>query len=232
MRVEEHLWMKNLFPQHAMALAVLAVSVFASAQSTELPDSWSVLTKITHKRTYCIETRDRRCRLGKITEITPDHLTANLYTSTLGASARVTFPRADVLRVTAGLATYYSGRSSWSDVIVLRVAGRARLKIVTRVGKTYNVKPPYSVSDEGMTLHASGKLMAIPKGEIARIYYVVARPLTDFGEYAIGELGPMIVFDPDWYVYSLHLERYVSVLLYDASGLEDDSPAECLRPGH
>jgi len=52
--------------------------------------------------------------------------------------------------------------------------------------------------------------------------------LTDFGEYSLDELGPMIIFDPDWYVYGLHLERYVSVLLYDATDPEDNSPAQCV----
>lgn len=39
--------------------------------------------------------------------------------------------------------------------------------IVTSTGKTYEVKPPYTVSDEGITLYASGKSTKIPKSEIA-----------------------------------------------------------------
>ena len=107
--------------------------------------------------------------------------------------------------------------------------GRERLKIVTTVGKIYEAKPPYTVSDDGITLQISGKSMNISKSEIAQVYGVVAKPLTDFGEYSLDELGPMVIFDPDWYVHGLHLEQYVSVLFYRADDPEDNSPAQCAQ---
>ena len=55
------------------------------------------------------------------------------------------------------------------------------------------------------------------------VYHVVPKPLTDLGEYSLDGLGPMIIFDPDWYIYNFHLEPYVSVLLYEASEPEDNS---------
>jgi hypothetical protein len=216
--------MKILSACRILSLTVAATSIFSWAKSTDQADPWSVLSGITHKRSYTIETRDHRCFRGKITRVTTDHLA--LLDSSHSPDA-VIFLRADVWRVVSGRVMYYSGRSSWSDVSSLRVRGRGRLKIVTRIGKTYNVKPPYTVSDEGITLNASGKSANIPKSEIAQVYDIVVRPLTDFGDYSLGELGPMVVFDPDWYVRSLHLEQHVEVLLYNATEPEDDSPVQC-----
>jgi len=218
--------------RHILAFTVLATSVFASAKYPGQADSWLVLSKITHKRSYIIETRDRKCTSGMITGVTPDRLTAKVYkhkpTSNSFLPETVTFSRADVLRVASGRWVYYSGRSSWSDVSSIRVEGRERLKIVTTVGKTYGAKPPYTVSDDGITLQTSGKSTKISKSEIAQVYDLVVNPLTDFGEYSLDELGPMVIFDPDWYVYGLHLEHYIPVLLYSASEPEDDSAAQCV----
>jgi len=213
-----------------LTFTVLATSIFSSAKSPDQVEPWLVLNKITHKRSYEIETRDRKCTWATITEVTPDHLTAKVHPLNSSRSLdTVIFPRADILRVTSGPVVYYSGRSSWSDVSSLRARGRERLKIITTVGKSYKVKPPYTVSDEGITLHTSGESTKVSKSEIAQVYDVVAKPLTDFGEYSVDELGPMIIFDPDWVVYRLHLEQYVSVLLYNAGDPEDNSPAQCVE---
>src|ERR1700675_3401637 len=220
--------MKTLSARRILAFAVLATPIFSSAKSTDQADAWLVLNQITHKRSYTIETRDRKCVLGTITGATNDRLTAKAYNRNSSSQETVIFSRADVLRVAAGGRAYYSGRSSWSDVSSIRVVGRERLKIVTTVGKTYEVKPPYTVSDEGITLQTSGRSTKISKSEIAQVYDIVVKPLTDFGEYSLNELGPMIIFDPDWYVYGLHLEHYVPVLLYNSSDPEDSSPAQCI----
>jgi hypothetical protein len=211
-----------------LAFTVLATSISSSAKSPDQPEPWLILNKITHKRSYKIETRDRKCVWGTITSITTDHLTAKVSSNLSYSPNTVIFPRVDVLRVWTGRIVYYSGRSSWSDVSSLRMKGRERLKVVTAVGKTYEVKPPYTVSDEGITLNTSGKSTMISKGEIAQVYDIVVKPLTDRGEYLADELGPMIIFDPDLYVYALHLEQYVSVLLYNASDPEDNSPVQCV----
>jgi hypothetical protein len=212
---------------HMAAVVVLAASTSSSAKSPDQAYSWSVLGKITHKRHYAIETRDRKCTWGTITAVSPDHLSAKVYDPNSHASGTVTFSRADILRVAVGRWVYYSGRSSWSDVGSVRLEGRERLKIVTMVGETYEAKQPYTVSDDGITLQISGKSMKIAKSEIKQVYGIAIKPLTDTGEYLQEELGPMIIFDPDLYVYGLHLEQYVPVLLYDVSNPEDNSPAQC-----
>ena len=212
-----------------LALTVFASSIFVLAKSPDQADPWLVLNKITHKRSYEIETRDRKCVSATIAEVTTDRLTAKVDTSNSSATPdTVIFQRADVLRVASGRRVYYSGRSSWSDVSSLHVKGRERLRIITTAGKTYRVKPPYTVSDDGITLYASGgEATKLSKSKIAQVYDVVVKPLTGTGEYLEEELGPMIIFDPDLYVYGLHLEQYVSVLLYNASDREDNSPAPC-----
>jgi hypothetical protein len=212
-----------------LACTVLAVQILSLAKSPDQGDPWLVLNKITHKRSYTIETRDRKCAWAEITEVTADRVAAKAYApSSTSTPEIVMFPRADVLRVALGRIVYYSGRSSWSDVSSLRAEGRERLKIITKAGKTYKVKPDYAVSGEGITLNPAGKPTKISKSEIAQVYELVAKPLTATGEYLAEELGPMIIFDPDWYVWRLHLEQYVPVLLYNASEPEDNSPAQCL----
>jgi hypothetical protein len=214
-----------------LAFTVVATSLFASAKSPDQHDSWSVLGQITHKRSYEIETRDRKCVWGTITRVAVDGLAVKVYTPNSSGSAHTVmfhmFPRADVLRVRSG-PIYYSGRSSWADVSSVQVKARERLKIVTSAGKTYPVKQPYTVSDDGITLDLSGKSTKLSKREIAQVYYLVPKPLTDFGDYSMDELGPMIIFDPDWYIWGLHLERHVSVLLYTAGDPEDNSSSQCM----
>jgi hypothetical protein len=220
--------MKIPSARHILAFTALATTISSSAKSPSQPDPWLVLGKITHERSYTIETRDRKCTWGTIFELTTEHLTAKVYNRTSPDSPdTVTFHRADVLRVASGRWVYYSGRSSWSDVSSIRLEGRERLKIITKVGKTYEAKPPYTVSDDGITLHTSGRPTKISKSEIAQVYDIVIKPLTNTGEYLEEELGPMIIFDPDLYVYGLHLEQYVPVLLYTADDPEDNSAAEC-----
>jgi hypothetical protein len=220
-----------------LAFALLASSVESAGKSADQPDPWSVLNKITHRRIYRIETRDGKCVRGRIIEATADHLRAEVYAPNSHSPNPTTtaiFSRAKVLSV-AGWYVYYSGRSSWLDVRYLslvrrmRERGRERLKVVTKTGKVYQLKPPYDVSDEEITVGDSRKPTELSKSEIALVYHIVPKPLTDSGEYAWQELGPLIVFDPDLWVYGLHLEQYVQVLLYNAADPEDDSPAECLR---
>jgi hypothetical protein len=211
-----------------LALIALATSIAAWAKSPDQADPWLVLNRITHKRGYTIETRDHRCVRVTITKVANDRLTAGVYSSRPFRSGTVIFPRADVLRVTVGHLAYYSGRSSWSDVSSLRARRRERLKIVMKDGKVFEVKQPYTVSDEGIAMQLSGKSMNVSKMEIAQIYDIAVKPLSDFREYSLGELGPLVIFDPDWYVRSLHLEQYVPVLLYDAGAPEDNSLTQCV----
>jgi len=100
-----------------VAIIVLANPISFSAKSPDQADSWLMPRKITHKRNYMIETRDRKCTWGTITELTTEHLTAKVYNRNSPDSPdTVTFHRADVLRVASGRWVYYSGRGSWSDV--------------------------------------------------------------------------------------------------------------------
>ena len=48
------------FRPRILAFAVLATSIFSSAKSPDQADSRLVLNKITHKRSYTIEIRDRK----------------------------------------------------------------------------------------------------------------------------------------------------------------------------
>jgi hypothetical protein len=221
---------KTSFICFILVLAFLSIAIPSSAKSPVHGDPWGVLDKITHKRDYTIETRDHKCVMGRITRVAADRLTAEIYkwnSSGLAHLDTVIFPRADVLRVISGRAVYYSGRSSWLDVSLIRAKGRERLELVTTVGRIYEVKPPYAVSDHGITLSTSGKSTEILKSEIVRVYKLTLKPFTANCEYLAQELGPMVIFDPDLYVWGLHLEGYVPVLLYNSVDPEDNSSAQC-----
>lgn len=214
-----------------VALATFGIPTRSQAKSSKEEDPWLLLNKITHKRTYTIETRDGQCVWGTIKTVTPDRLTAKV-NSLYGTSDAVmrTFIRNDVLHIGGSVyqvRLYYSGRSSWSDSAAFHAFGREGLKIVAESGETYDVKPPYIVSDDGIATTALGKHVNFPKKDIARIYAVVTKPVTDRQGYLLEELGPMIIFDPYFYEYKFHLEQYISVLLYDASQPEDDSTGPC-----
>src|ERR1039457_6112935 len=132
--------MKSPTAYGILASTLLATSIFSLAKSPDPTEPWLVLSKITRKRSYQIETRDRKCVQGTITGVTTDRLPAQVYSNLSGSSDTVIFSRADVLRVAAGRIVYFSGRSSWADVRALDIKGRERLKIVTTAGKTYTVK--------------------------------------------------------------------------------------------
>ena len=135
-------------------------------------------------------------------------------------------PRGCFARVSSGRVVYYSGRSSWLDVSSHRRPGAVGDRYKGR--QKLQSEAPYEVSDQGITLQSSEESTKISKSEIAQVYDVVVKPLTANGEYLAEELGPMIIFDPDLYVYALHLEHYVPVLLYNSSDPEDDFPIQCV----
>lgn len=137
--------MRTSFVWATLTFALASTSVHSSPKSLEHGEAWWVLDRITHKRDYTIETRDHKCVTGVITKVTADRLTAKVYSwssSGLAHVDRVSFPRADVLRVASGRILYYSGRSSWSDVSSPRLYGRERLELVTTVGTIYEVQSP------------------------------------------------------------------------------------------
>lgn len=214
-----------------VVLATLTVPTFPQPKTPRKEDPWLLLNKITHKRTYRIETVDDRCFAGTITSVGPNRLAAKVVPHDPNDPVMRTFERSDVVHVGVGWTTrkqlYYSGRSSWADVGIVRIGSRECLRINMKSGERYDVKPPYTVSDNSIAATLSGKRLSIPKQDIARVYGVFEKPVTDILEYDLDELGPFIVFDPYFYEYTFHLERYIPVLLYDVEKPEDNSPTAC-----
>ena len=174
------------------ALAILAAPAISQAELPKKEDPWLLLNKITHKRTYSIETRDGQCVWARIKAVTPDRLTAKVH-PTWSSPLLKTFNRNDIVHVgvdwaTGGAKLYYSGRSSWIDVALLRTSSRERLNIVTKSGKTYDLKRPYTVADDGIATTSPEKQVNILKKDIARIYGIVEKPLTDMQDYDLDEL--------------------------------------------
>lgn len=136
-------------------------------------------------------------------------------------------PRSEVLRVSGGDSIYYSGRSSWQDVHDVTVKWRDSLRLIEKDGTVHEVRAPFTVLTDAIEYRKSGKSVRIEKSHVAKAFFVAMKPRTAAGDYALEELGPMTVFDPDAWQYWLHLEQYVSVLLYDATKPEDNSPLKC-----
>jgi hypothetical protein len=220
--------MKTGFASCYLMFVLLFAPTLSRAQSSTQANSWSVLNKITHKRNYQIQTRDLKCTLAVITEVAADHIVITQY-RLKSPSHTITVAQENVLRVLVGRKVYYSGRSSWSDVSTIRPERRESLRIVTTGGKTYKVKPPYTVDSFSIEFNKDGKTTKISKSEVAQVYVTVVKPLTDHGEYLWYELGPLIIFDPDFYAWNFHLEQYATVLLYDAKVPEDNSPVQCAK---
>jgi hypothetical protein len=207
-------------------IALLTTSSSVFGQSAVPPDSWSLLRRITHDRTYVIQTRDLKCHVQKITKLTDDGLTVTdfqRYSTTEGMEV----PRSEVLRVSGGESIYYSGRSSWQDVHDVTVKWRDSLRFIEKDGTVHHVRAPFVVSGDAIEFQKSGKSVRIEKSHIAKVFFVAMKPRTAAEDYALDELGPMIVFDPDAWQYWLRLEPYVPVLLYDATKPEDNSPLKC-----
>jgi hypothetical protein len=129
--------------------------------------------------------------------------------------------RADVLSVTDARwpIPVYSGRSSWADV---KASGGGRLVIVTKGGKRQEWDDA-AISDDSISL--KGKMLA--KADVATISYLRFRPLTDSEEYVHHENVDFLA--PRLWFRGLMLGK-ISVKLYDASMVEDNSDVGCVAP--
>jgi hypothetical protein len=191
-------------------------------------DQWQALAKIDHNATCTFVDRNHSCVDGKIGRIDDQSVTIKHH-----ADPETTIERTNLLRVTSGGwagGVIYSGRSSWLDIV--RISGRRfhpEITVVMKSGEAHEGKL-LSASDSALVVERSRKQLNILKDEVSTVSYVRAKPLSDSAEYADDELAWMKIFDPQLWPHLMHLQGRLSILLYDVSVPEDNSPIVC-KPG-
>jgi len=214
----------SITPRLAALLMVLSGPISAQNSSNPMPrdDSWANLKHITHRRSYLVVDRELNCAYGTITGVTSGSLTLK----TDSTSTRITIERPKILRIMegpTGEATVYSGKSSWSEIKTL--SPQVQVQIVTKQGDQRTGKL-FTANDMGMSILLSGKQVEFVKGELARVYVVRNKPLSDGAEFASRELFDGFVF-PELWPYILKLPPKISVLIYDSSLPEDNGSTRC-----
>lgn len=200
---------------------ILAVSILLPAltRAADIEDGWRNLKRVTRDRLYAVVLHDGHCAKGFL-------VSANDQVIVVRDSAKdVVIKRADALRVSddnlhAGAHdTVFSGRSSWSDVMAADPKGPGYLHISMKGGEELKWSKP-TVSDGSLSFE--GRKVA--KTEVRYVSYVRLKPLTRSEQYVSHEnvdwLAPRL-----WFNY-LMLGK-ISVLLYNAELVEDNSPAGC-----
>jgi hypothetical protein len=218
----------------------LIVSFCASAAAAD--DSWQNLKHVTHERYYTVVDRKSNCITGHIVKANDHEFTLKLPN---GTSA--TFDRANVLRVSVSQAApylphrlqadvgrvydvIYNDKSSWSDL--KGVAGQEKIgasgqevKVVKTDGKTYEGRLS-TISETQLELDRTGGKLELAKGDVAQVYHLRPKPLTDSEKYSAQE---DFWIDPRLWPYYLHLVPRLAVRLYDSSLPEDNTPVRCSR---
>jgi len=226
-----------------LRVCYLFVSIYASGTTQD--DSWQNLRHITHERYYTVLDRKSNCVTGHIAGATDHVITLKL---TDGTSA--TFDRANVLRVSVSQAApyfpsrvqadiarvrdiVYNDKSSWRDlkeVAALEkigVAGQS-VRIVKTNGRKYEGLLS-TISETELQLEQPGGKVDVAKADVAQVYYLRYKPLTDSEKYSAQE---DFWIDPRLWPYYLHLVPKIPVRLYDSSLPEDNTPVHCENDSH
>lgn len=205
-----------------MAGRIVRASLFllgAGAIAGFADDAWNNLKQVTHRRSYVFALRDGTCPTGKIVAVTVDSVK-------IDQPDPATLKRVAVVRVSDGAHAYnavYSSRSSWSDVAAIPSSEKTFLRVVTKAGKQYEGSAD-PVGESGMTLVKGGKTVNILKNDVAQVYYVRLKPLSDSARYSDEESFPL---NPELWPYYWNIGVHMAVLLYDSSVPEDNSMIVC-----
>ena len=216
----------------------LILSLYASGADDD--DSWHNLGRVTRERYYTVVDRKLNCFTGHILTVTdravtlkyPDASTITLdRTNVLRISVSRAAPyfaphlRADVDRVGNVI---YNDKSSWVDIKRLAPQENVRdvgetARVVKKDGKQYQAQL-IRVSETELELERPAGKLTIVKADIAQVYYLRYKPLTDSEKYSAQE---GFWLDPRLWPYYLHLSIKIPVRLYDSSLPEDDAPLKC-----
>lgn len=229
--------MKTRFDLFLRACCLL-VSICASGETQD--DSWQNLRQITRERYYTVLDRKANCVTGHIAGATDRGITLKL---TDGTSA--TLDRENVLRVSVSHAAPYlpsrvqadvtrvldvvfNDKSSWFDLKGLapqeKIGNLGQSVTIVKTDGTKYEGRVLATSDTQLELDQPGGKLTIAKSDIAQVYYLRYKPLTDSEKYSAQE---DFWIDPRLWPYYLHLAPKIPVRLYDSSLPEDNTPVRC-----
>jgi hypothetical protein len=194
---------------------LLAAGAIAGLAANE----WDNLKRVTHGRSYGFALRDGTCVTGKIASVGEDSVK-------IKPPSAATLKRPDVVRVTDGGHVYnvvYSSESSWSDVAGIPPRTTSYLRVVTKDGKQHEGSAG-QVGDSEITLDRKGKIVKISKSDVARVYYVRQKPLSDSAAFHDEE---HFLLDPELWPYYWNIGVHMPVLLYDSAEPENNSKIAC-----
>jgi hypothetical protein len=224
---------------------VLAVpTLIFSVSCAGADDPWQSLKELPHNVGFVFIKRGMTCQYGQLKALVGQSVLVRTDRSD------VTFAKSSLIRVRLGfggqlvppsnpnlvLATVYSGRSSWADLIEFmpfRSKPRSysnftvQMSVNTMTGKVRQGRLQ-QVTDSGITLaDAFGKETSIAKMDVSRVDYIRDKPLSDKQEVYWDELAMFRIFDPVLYPRLFHVGDKIPVRLYDISVPEDNSPVQC-----
>jgi len=219
-------------------------ALILSANCVGADDPWRSLKELPHNVGFVFLERGMTCQYGQIKAVAAQSVLVRTDRSD------VTVEKLSLIRVRLGfggqpvppsspnlvLATVYSGRSSWADLIEFMPfqskpgsysSFTVRMSVNTTGGKVRQGRLQ-QVTDSGITLaDAFGNETSMTKTEVFRVDYIRNRPLSDKQEFYWDELAMLRIFDPVLYPRLFHLGDTMPVRLYDSALPEDDSPAQC-----
>jgi hypothetical protein len=232
------------FERYKAIFALAFPTLILSANCVGADDPWQSLRELPHNVGFVFLERGMTCQYGQIKAVAAQSVLVRTDRS------EVTFEKSRLMRVRLGfggqpvppsspnlvLATVYSGRSSWADLIEFMPfqskpgsysSFTVRISVNTTGGKVRQGRLQ-QVTDSGITLaDAFGKETSMAKTEVSRVDYMRNRPLSDKQEFYWDELAMLRIFDPALYPRLFHLGDTMPVRLYDSALPEDDSPAQC-----
>jgi preprotein translocase subunit YajC len=200
------------------ALAI-CLALSSRALGPAKADPWENLRCVTRHRAYTFFDRESNCTTGQILTVTDQSVTIKP-----PQGNNITVERRNVVRVTDWNGrnnVIYSAKSSWSDVEAINT--KASVNVLTKNGRVCQGKV-VSTSDTGITLMHSNCDINLAKEDIAQVYRVRSKPMSEGAERSAQEL---FVVDPRLWPYLLNISAKISVRLYDSSVPEDDSPVQC-----
>jgi len=225
---------KNFQLKLALSAPVLALApcflFYASTAAAD--DSWQNLKHVTRERYYTVVDRKSNCITGHIVKTNDRELTLKLPNR-----AYATFDRPNVLRVSVSQAApnfpprvqadvgrvydvIYNDKSSWSDLKGL--AGQ-QVKVVKTSGETYEGHLLIT-SETHIELDRTGGKLEFAKVDIAQVFHLRPKPLTDSEKYSAQEDFWM---DPRLWPYYFNLVPRLDVRFYDSSLPDDNTPVRC-----
>lgn len=121
----------------------------------------------------------------------------------------------------------FSGRNSWADIAVGRLAWLT-LSVLERSGERVLGRPT-KVDDRVLALQHQAAVLMIPKEQIRQVSIIRPKPGSPEEEapWLIQEASWAAILFPQTWECWLHIRFRMEVRLYDSSLDEDDSPVSC-----